>query len=84
MRDAIFLETINSTIKNHGTELLVTSGESVSMTEFEKAAPILKERGLKVPNAQVIFNKIDTNNGGYILFDEFCHYAIENEMEFKE
>ena len=56
----------------------------VSMTEFEKAAPILKERGLKVPNAQVIFNKIDTNNGGYILFDEFCHYAIENEMEFKE
>ena len=56
----------------------------VSMAEFEKAAPILKDRGMRVPNAKRVFDQIDTNNGGYILFGEFCHYAIENEMEFQE
>ena len=56
----------------------------VSMAEFAKATPLLQERGLRVPNAQAVFDRIDTNNGGYILFDEFCHYAIENEMEFVE
>ena len=50
----------------------------VSMAEFEKATPLLRERGLRVPNAKMVFDRIDTNNGGYIVFDEFCHYAIEN------
>lgn len=54
------------------------------MAEFAKATPLLQSKGLRVPNAQVIFDRIDTNNGGYILFDEFCHYAIENEMEFSD
>jgi Ca2+-binding EF-hand superfamily protein len=56
----------------------------VSLEEFEKAVPLLEQRGLKVPNAKAIFHKIDTNNGGYILFDEFCHYVIANHMEFEE
>ena len=50
------------------------------MDEFEKAVPLLKSRGMRVPNAKLVFERIDTNHGGYILFDEFCHYAIENEM----
>lgn len=56
----------------------------VSMAEFEQATPLLQQRGLKIPNAQAIFCEIDTNNGGYILFNEFCYYVIENEMEFSE
>jgi len=56
----------------------------VSLAEFEKAVPLLHERGLKVPYAKSIFQKIDTNNGGYILFDEFCHYVIANQMEIEE
>ena len=27
------------------------------------------------------FNTIDVNHGGYILFDEFCHWAITNVLE---
>lgn len=56
----------------------------VSLQEFEKAVPLLQKKGLNVPDAKAIFHKIDTNNGGYILFDEFCHYVIKNHMEFKE
>jgi hypothetical protein len=56
----------------------------VSREEFDKAAHLLKERGMRVPDTQTVFDKIDTNNGGYILFDEFCHFAIENHMEFNE
>ena len=55
----------------------------ISMDEFEKAVDPLQARGLKIPDAKNIFAKIDTNNGGFILFDEFCHYAIESEMEFE-
>ena len=47
-----------------------TSGDRrVSMAEFAKATPLLQERGLRVPNAKAVFDRIDTNNGGYILFD---------------
>ena len=37
---------------------------------------MLRDRGMKISDPEAIFNKIDTNHGGYILFDEFCHYVI--------
>jgi hypothetical protein len=46
--------------------------------------PILQQRGLNVPNADKAFSEIDTNHGGYILFDEFCHYAIKHHMVYNE
>ena len=54
----------------------------VSMQEFEKAVPLLQEKGMNISDPKAIFNKIDTNHGGYILFDEFCHYVIEHHMKF--
>jgi len=48
----------------------------VSKAEFTQAVPMLRERSMKISDPEAIFNKIDTNHGGYILFDEFCHYVI--------
>ena len=56
----------------------------ISLAEFQKAIPLLQEYGLKIPNAKKAFDEIDTNKGGFILFDEFCHWAITNQIDFED
>jgi len=50
----------------------------ISLKEFIQGHSIL---GLHVTDAQakVEFDKIDTNHGGYILFDEFCTYMAKKK-----
>lgn len=52
----------------------------ISLEEFEKAVPSLKAQGIKIPDAKKAFSEIDTNQGGMILFDEFCHWAITHSL----
>ena len=33
------------------------------------------------PNMESEFYKIDTNRGGFILFDEFCSWAMKKNLE---
>jgi hypothetical protein len=40
--------------------------------------------GLKIENLDEEFNKIDINKGGFILFDEFSHYAISKSIALEE
>ena len=69
----------------HVFDQIDTSGDRrVSRDEFVKAVPLLQQKGMKVSDPQAIFNTIDKNHGGYILFDEFCYYVIENHMDFQE
>ena len=35
--------------------------------------------GLDVKNPEAEFKKIDYNNGGEILFDEFCYWAANHQ-----
>ena len=48
----------------------------VSPAEFNAAMPLLKKWGVPVQNAQAAFKEIDANAGGFVLFEEFCDWAI--------
>lgn len=48
----------------------------LNLVEFKRG---LKKMNISVTEADAAFRKIDTNHGGYILFDEFCIWAIAHE-----
>lgn len=53
----------------------------INLQEFKGAIPTLEKWGVKVDNPQAAFNLIDKNHGGFILFDEFCEWAINKNIE---
>jgi hypothetical protein len=53
----------------------------VSKDEFKFAMPILAKWGVHVPDPEAAFKEIDTNHGGFILFDEFCNWAIKKHFD---
>lgn len=57
---------------------------SVSFTEFQKAIPLMARWGLKVADPKAEFAKIDTNKGGFILFEEFCDHAITKALDLDD
>ena len=56
----------------------------ISINEFKKAIPTLEKWGIKINDPESEFNKIDTNNGGVIMFDEFCTYAIKKNLDLED
>lgn len=53
----------------------------INLQEFKAAIPTLAKWGVKIENPQTSFNQIDKNKGGFILFDEFCEWAISKHLE---
>ena len=53
----------------------------ISRSEFERARGMLVGWGLKHFAVDSIFQKIDQNQGGFILFDEFAHWAIQEKLD---
>merc|ERR1712127_396680 len=64
----------------------VNSDRRVSMEEFVMAASSLGDWGLNVDPAQLpsIFQQIDINGGGQILFVEFADWAIAQKLDLGE
>jgi len=58
--------------------------KKVSLTEFKVAIPIMEKWGVKVNDPSETFAQIDTNGGGSILFDEFCHWAISKNLDLED
>ena len=56
----------------------------INLEEFKKAVPTLNKWGVKIDDPVKEFNKIDTNHGGVILFDEFCSYAIKKNLDLED
>ena len=56
----------------------------ISINEFKKAIPTLEKWGIKIDDPESEFNKIDINNGGVIMFDEFCTYAIKKNLDLED
>jgi len=54
----------------------------ISLQEFIKGHAILGLH-LSEADAKQEFQKIDTNHGGYILFDEFCTYMAKKKAVHK-
>lgn len=56
----------------------------VTVNEFMQAQDLIESFGVKFDDPREEFNKIDTNGGGMILFDEFSHYCIEKSLSMEE
>lgn len=52
------------------------SDKRIGRDEFEEGHKLL---GLE--SAKGAFDKIDTNGGGYILFDEFCTFMAKKQLD---
>ena len=53
----------------------------VEIKEFKASVPIMQKWGVSIVNPEAEFKKIDTNNGGFILFDEFADYCIKRSLD---
>lgn len=60
------------------------SGDNkISLVEFVDAKDKIEVWVGKI-DAEEEFKKIDTNNGGSILFDEFCNWAIAKNLDLED
>ena len=44
----------------------------------------MKTWGVNIVDAKKTFNEIDKNRGGFILFDEFCEWAIKQSLDLED
>ena len=56
----------------------------VDINEVKKAIPTLEKWGVKITDPVAEFKKIDNNNSGSIMFDEFCEYAIKKNLDLED
>ena len=56
----------------------VTGDGRLSLAEFEAALPTLASPrwGVAVAQPRAEFEAMDEDGGGYVRFDEFCHWAV--------
>ena len=55
----------------------------IELIEFKEAQPKIETWVGKI-DPEEEFKKIDTNKGGYILFDEFCKWAITKNLDLED
>ena len=53
----------------------------IELEEFHLAVPLLASWGVPVADPAEEFKKIDTNKGGYLLFDEFSAWALQHGLD---
>lgn len=59
------------------SELDNNGDHRISFAEFKRGFELLGEEGLDDADLKREFNKIDTNKGGFILFDEVCYILMK-------
>jgi Ca2+-binding EF-hand superfamily protein len=61
-----------------------TDGDKyLNINEFKNAIPQFEKWGIKITNPEKTFNEIDLDKGGFIRFDEFCHWAIKTHLDIE-
>ena len=66
-------------------ERVDASGDhKISLDEFKKAIPTMKKWGVVITDPVKEFKKIAKNGGGSIMFDEFCTYAIQKNLDLED
>merc|ERR550514_1176656 len=60
----------------------VSNDRRISLQEFTMALPRLVDWGLSIARGTevAVFNHIDRNHGGQVLFSEFCEWAIKEKL----
>ena len=65
-------------------QALDTSGDRrIDIQEFRQAKQLMASFGVHIKNMDNEFRKIDTNRGGFILFDEFVNYCIKISLSLE-
>ena len=53
----------------------------LGFAEFQQAVPLLNQWGVQVADAAASFREIDSDGGGWVLFDEFCVWAAARNLD---
>ena len=53
----------------------------IDLSEFKQGLVFIKDWGVVVEDAEAEFSVID-DGGGQILFDEFCHWALQKGLDY--
>ena len=61
-------------------DLDTSADRRVSREEFVRNADKLRQYGLKINDPEATFTVIDTNGGGFVLFEEFADFAAKNKI----
>mmetsp|Transcript_55139 Transcript_55139/g.160907 ORF Transcript_55139/g.160907 Transcript_55139/m.160907 type:complete len:461 (-) Transcript_55139:83-1465(-) len=58
----------------------------INLEEFTAAVPKLNDWGVSIEEGteESVFNQIDSNDGGQVLFVEFCNWAIKQKLDLGE
>jgi len=56
----------------------------ISVEEFKKSQSMIEVWVGPIADVEGEFKKIDTNGGGTILFDEFCTWAINKNLDLED
>ena len=56
----------------------------IDKQEFISAKAKIEKWTGPIKNADAAFREIDKNNGGFILFDEFCDWAIKKNLDLED
>jgi len=54
----------------------------INFEEFSTSLDMLKEWGVTVEDPKAAFDEIDSNDGGQILFAEFCAWAMKKGLDY--
>lgn len=60
------------------------SNKKIDFYEFKAAIPTVEKWGLIVENPEASFAELDRDKSGYIIFDEFCSWAIEKSLDIED
>jgi len=58
--------------------------QRISLEEFKKAVPQIEKWGVKITDPEATFKKVDSDNGGMLLFDEFAHWALQEGLDLED
>jgi len=66
------------------TRLDKSGDRRLTLAEFTQALPTLEKWGICIPDTQAAFKEIDTNGGGFVLFDEFVGWAMMKNLDLED
>ena len=61
-----------------------SSDKRIELIEFTNAIGQLEDWVGKIDDPESEFKSIDKNGGGYILFDEFCDWAMKKDLDLDD
>ncbi|GAB5360037.1 hypothetical protein AAMO2058_000593100 [Amorphochlora amoebiformis] len=56
----------------------------IDLAEFKNSAKAMEAWGVKILDPKSAFKSIDKNGGGFILFNEFCDFAIALSLDLED